>query len=106
MAGKRHMTPCVAAVLSCDLAGTHATMDEGVENLLSPREFQIFRLLGGGHSIKEVAAQAGMSARTVESHMAHIRHKLHIGSNGYVRKRAILHAGGIDGREPDGDRPI
>lgn len=106
MAGKRHMTPCVAEDFSSHLGSSPVSDDKGVEDMLSPREFQIFRLLGAGHTIKEAAATAGMSARTVESHVAHIKQKLHLGSNGDLRRRAILHLGGMDVRKPNGDRPI
>lgn len=88
--GTRHMTPVV-------LADFCSRMNEGMPatgtnpfKILSPREKQIFRLIGKGLRIKEVAAQAGMSARTVESHEANIKKKLGLRDNGELRRLAIL----------------
>lgn len=87
--GTRHMTPIM-------LADFCSRMNEGMPatpnpfKILSPREKQIFRLIGKGLRIKEVAAQAGMSARTVESHEANIKKKLGLRDNGELRRLAIL----------------
>jgi DNA-binding NarL/FixJ family response regulator len=43
---------------------------------LSNRELQIYTLVGRGLSTKEIASQLFLSAKTVESHRAHIKQKL------------------------------
>jgi DNA-binding NarL/FixJ family response regulator len=43
---------------------------------LTAREVEIVRLLANGKSTKEAAAALGVSTRTVESHRAHIMHKM------------------------------
>jgi DNA-binding NarL/FixJ family response regulator len=43
---------------------------------LSNRELQIYRLVGHGLSTKSIAHQLFLSAKTVESHRAHIKQKL------------------------------
>ena len=45
---------------------------------LSPREFEVFQLIGKGRSTKEVAAQLFLSSKTVEAHRANIRRKLQL----------------------------
>jgi len=44
--------------------------------LLSPRELQLFRLVGLGHKPKEIALELKLSVRTVESYAMRIREKL------------------------------
>jgi DNA-binding NarL/FixJ family response regulator len=44
--------------------------------LLSPRELQLFRLVGLGHKPKEIALKLKLSVRTVESYAMRIREKL------------------------------
>lgn len=43
---------------------------------LSDRELQVFALIGAGLGPKDVAARLGISAKTVEAHREHMRHKL------------------------------
>ena len=43
---------------------------------LTEREVEVLRLLALGHTNTEVAAQLYLSVRTVESHRAHIQHKV------------------------------
>jgi DNA-binding CsgD family transcriptional regulator len=43
---------------------------------LTKRELQIFRLLGARFRTKRIAADLGLSIRTVEAHRESIRHKL------------------------------
>jgi len=43
---------------------------------LSPRQRQILRQLGGGMSSKEIAAQLGISVKTVETHRARMMESL------------------------------
>jgi DNA-binding NarL/FixJ family response regulator len=45
---------------------------------LSPREFEVFQMIGRGLSTKEVAARLGLSHKTVEVHRANIRTKLQL----------------------------
>lgn len=48
---------------------------EGIEKL-SSRELHVFRLIGTGHSTREIAERLGLSIKTVESHREHIKTKL------------------------------
>ena len=89
--GKKHLTPSIARRLTAELADEPPSKEADIDQRLSPREYEVFCLLGGGHPIKEVAARARMGVRTVESHLDHIKQKLHLQSNSAVRTQAILH---------------
>lgn len=47
----------------------------GIE-ALSPREFEVFRLIGDGVCTKTIADQLNLSMKTIDTHRARIKHKL------------------------------
>jgi DNA-binding NarL/FixJ family response regulator len=49
--------------------------------LLSDREFDIFKLLASDITISEIAAQLSLSASTVSTYRSRILEKLHLRSN-------------------------
>lgn len=46
------------------------------EKLLSPRELEVFVLIGMGHTTNEVAGRLKLGVSTVETHRAKIKNKL------------------------------
>lgn len=46
--------------------------------ILSDRELEIFGLIGQGKSTRQIAEQLHLSIKTIESHRAHIKEKLHL----------------------------
>jgi len=56
---------------------------------LSNREMHIFQLLGSGLGTRQIAASLGLSVKTIERHRENIKHKLHVGSSGELRVRAV-----------------
>ncbi|MGV3659957.1 MAG: LuxR C-terminal-related transcriptional regulator [Prosthecobacter sp.] len=91
--GKKHVTPCAMEAWRLDDDTQTAPNQKNITQTLSERELEIFTLLGAGLSVKETAAQAGVSARTVESHEARIKTKLGFCSNTEMRRHAILYVG-------------
>jgi DNA-binding NarL/FixJ family response regulator len=65
-AGKKRLTPEIAAELA-----EHVTSD-----LLTPREIEVLRLVGGGNANKEIAARLSLTEDTVKGHVKHILAKL------------------------------
>lgn len=51
----------------------------GVDKL-SDRELEVFEAIGNGKTTKEIAAELGLSAKTIETHRLHIKKKLDIAS--------------------------
>ena len=58
---------------------------------LTKRETEVLALLAIGKCNKEVASNLSMSIKTVETHRAHIMHKLHLHSLGELVHYAIRH---------------
>ena len=59
---------------------------------LSDREKEVLRLLAEGKAMKEVAAELGLSTKTIETHRKHIMAKLPIESMAELTKYAIRHS--------------
>ncbi len=59
----------------------------GVLERLTPREFQVMRLVITGLLNKQVGAQLGMAERTVKTHRGHVMQRVgdHFGSSAYRR---------------------
>lgn len=58
--------------------------------ILSPRELQVFEMLGRGLDIKEIAAQLFLDHKTVELYRQRIKAKLHVDSAPAVLRAAVL----------------
>lgn len=57
-------------------------------NTLSDRELQVFRLIGEGHTTRQIAGALTRSIKTIESHIEHIKNKLTIQSSAELAQRA------------------
>jgi two-component system, NarL family, invasion response regulator UvrY len=72
-------------VLSPDIAKSIAILKvsgrDNPLNLLSAREFEIFRLLAGGHPVTDIARLLNLSAKTVANYHTLIKQKLHLSSD-------------------------
>jgi len=56
---------------------------------LSNRELQVFELIGQGVPSSQIASQLNLSIKTIETHQAHIKRKLGLGSAHELNQRAI-----------------
>ena len=56
---------------------------------LSNRELQVFELIGQGVPSSQIANQLNLSIKTIETHQAHIKRKLGLGSAHELNQRAI-----------------
>ena len=56
---------------------------------LSNRELQVFELIGHGVATGQIAKQLNLSTKTIETHQAHIKKKLGLGSAHELTQRAI-----------------
>lgn len=85
--------------LSADVAAARAGADGGaLHAALSPREFEIFRLLAAGRTVEQIAARLFLSAKTVANYQTMIRQKTGLASVLEMYRHADTH-GLLDGSE-------
>jgi DNA-binding NarL/FixJ family response regulator len=86
MSGKRYVSNHISNIL-----GESAT-DKGEFNgeveCLSPRELDIFKLIGLGLSRSKIAEKLDISIKTVETHRANMKYKLNAGSAAELKEYA------------------
>ena len=88
--GGTYLDPSVAGELVESFVGRLATVDAGhALNELTEREVQALRLIAWGRSNKEIAAQLGISVKTVEHHKANALEKLHLHSRTDILRYAL-----------------
>lgn len=55
---------------------------------LTDREFEIFQVIGQGHSAREISRRLGISVKTVATHRMHIIQKLRLDTSGELARHA------------------
>ena len=96
-AGQSYFSPTVASwMLRQYIANIHkAPPDDGFQ-MLSPREREVFQLVGEGRTNREVAEELEISPATVETHRARILRKLDLHNTAdlvrYGMRRGVLSA--------------
>jgi len=84
-AGRTYLSPLVPGDVVRQLAqGTPTPRDT-----LTPRQWEVLRLLAEGRRVKEIAVDLGLSVRTVETHKYEIMHHLEIDNTVDLVKFAI-----------------
>jgi DNA-binding NarL/FixJ family response regulator len=71
------------------IGGRAETVDELPLNRLTDRELEVFRLLGNGRSVREIAITLSIRVKTVESHREHLKAKLGLRSSAELLRFAI-----------------
>jgi DNA-binding NarL/FixJ family response regulator len=56
---------------------------------LTDRELEVFRLIGAGQTVKQIAERLCLSAKTVEAHREHIKEKLGLKTSAELLRFAI-----------------
>jgi DNA-binding NarL/FixJ family response regulator len=75
--GESYFSPPVATRLSAAVRGEYDTTSSGLD-LLTGREREVLRGIARGRTNKEIAAELGISHRTVETHRESLMRKLQI----------------------------
>ena len=79
LSGKTYVSEKIAARIFDAFSGRPSEGSSPVEQL-TDREFEVFQLIGGGLSTKEIANKLHVSAKTVEVHRVNIKQKLNVGT--------------------------
>jgi DNA-binding NarL/FixJ family response regulator len=83
--GERFIDPAVAESLAFDTAAHGGEPHQG----LSPREWEVLRLIAQGVMLSQIAEQLHLSPKTVTTHKTHLMEKLGIGNNADLIRYAI-----------------
>lgn len=78
LSGQSYVSPQMSARLLDAMTGRRPRGSESPIEKLSDREFEVFQLLGGGKTTKEVARTLNLSSKTVDVHRGRIKEKLQL----------------------------
>ena len=86
LVGRKYITPSIAEKLA-DAFKTDT--DQHPHELLSDREFDVFKLLATGKSVSDIAEQLSLSVTTVSTYRSRIMEKMNMRSNAELTRYAI-----------------
>lgn len=90
LAGKIHLGEEVAAGIIRRTAGLPtAGRSMAVPELLADRELQVFEMLGGGFSTRQIAERLAVEVKTIETYRARIKEKLGLKDSSELLQKAI-----------------
>lgn len=84
--GGRYVSPSLAEKLAFEIGTDLSRLPH---ETLSDREFQVLRLLAAGKSVKEIAAELSLSAKTVSTYRARLLEKMHLRSTAELMHYAL-----------------
>jgi len=86
-AGKTYISPNIAQkIVLQSISGEHSPMQR-----LSPREFEVFRLLAEGLSIEDIASILNISQKTTANYQTILKQKLGISNAVELVRMAMKH---------------
>jgi DNA-binding NarL/FixJ family response regulator len=86
--GGKYVSPALAERLASQL---DPAMQRALHEQLSDREFEVMRRLGSGITVSEIAAELGLSAKTVSTYRSRILEKMGVASNADLVRYAAKH---------------
>jgi DNA-binding NarL/FixJ family response regulator len=87
LAGRPYLSRDMSAKLISNFAG--GNVPASPTDKLSDRELEILELIGKGRDMREIARALHISAKTVETHRAHIKEKLNLKNARQVARFAV-----------------
>jgi two-component system invasion response regulator UvrY len=84
--GKRYITLSLAEKLA---ESVNRETEKPLHEVLSDREFDVFKLLASGKTITEIASQLSLSSTTVSTYRSRIMEKMKMKSNAELARYAI-----------------
>ena len=87
--GRRYFSPRVSAQLALRYLGVGVMESASPIQGLTNRELQVFRLIGSGKPTRGVAVALGLSVKTIETYLEHLKRKLGVSSGVALTHRAV-----------------
>lgn len=97
LTGKVSVSPRMASVLLDSFSGPRPRGGSSPIGKLSDREFEVFQRVGQGLTPREIAAEMGISLKTVDVHRAHLKSKLELAHMSDLVRFAVRWVGGQNG---------
>jgi two-component system, NarL family, invasion response regulator UvrY len=88
LAGGKYVRPALAERLASFVGGELSITPH---ELLSGRELQVLRLVANARTLKEIAAELGLSEKTIATYRARVSEKLGVSSNVELARYAVRH---------------
>lgn len=88
LAGGRYVSPSFTEIIVRELA---FGSDRPLYELLSDREYEVFRLLAAGQTVSEAAGQLALSVKTVSTYRTRVLEKLNLKNNAELMRYAVEH---------------
>jgi len=89
MRGEPFLYPAALTALMRDYLDSASRGEGSAEDLLSPRELEVVKLIAEGHTNEEIAEMLTISKKTVENHRANILEKLQLRNRVELTRYAI-----------------
>jgi len=86
LAGGKYVSPSLAEKLATAI---QIGAEHPLHEKLSTREFEVLRMVAGGKSAKEIAAELGVSAQTVSTYRSRIFAKMRLRTNAELTQYAV-----------------
>jgi DNA-binding NarL/FixJ family response regulator len=86
--GGTYVSPALAEQLAAALDGRRPAV---AHEALSDREHEVLRLIGAGRTVSEIAAELGLSPKTVSTYRTRILQKLRLRSSAQLMRYALQH---------------
>lgn len=87
--GNLYLSESIGNKLLMKLASGNSPKSDNPLDLLSDRELEVFELTGQGLSTREIGEKLHISVKTVESHRANIKEKLHLDTANELMRHAV-----------------
>ena len=87
--GGLYLSDNIGNKLLMKLASGKAAKSDNPLDLLSDRELEVFELTGQGLSTRDIGEKLHISVKTVESHRANIKEKLHLDTANELMRHAV-----------------
>lgn len=84
--GKKYISPTLAELLLNEL---DIDSEKQPHERLTDREYQVFRMLGSGKTVSEIASAMSLSVKTISTHRTHILEKMKLKNNAELTLYAI-----------------